>query len=135
MSAAVQTVQAGLNLMGINSEATTQTIARMQSMMALTQGLQGIDAAIKAFKRLSTTMKSMTVAGGALAVLLWMWERYKTTKNEAIEAEKRHAEQLRTVREGEITKTIGALEKQLTLQEKINQIFGVKESETIKQEI
>lgn len=135
MTATVQTVQAGLNLMGINAEATTQTIAKMQSIMALTQGLQGIDAAIKAFTRLSTTMKSMTVAGGALAVLLWMWERYKTTKEEAVEAERRHEEKLREVREGEISKTIEALERQLSLQEKINEIFGVKKSDTIKEEI
>lgn len=61
ISGAFQTVQASLNLMGVESEGVTKMIATMQNVMAITSGLQAIEGSIDAFKRLSIAVKSSTL--------------------------------------------------------------------------
>lgn len=54
---AFQGVTAALNLMGVESETSIKILAQMQNLMALTQGLQGIDDGIKAYERLTNQIK------------------------------------------------------------------------------
>lgn len=67
---AFQTVQATLNLVGIESEEVTKMIATMQNVMAITQGLSAIEGSIDAFKRLSMAVKAATVASKGLKIAL-----------------------------------------------------------------
>lgn len=60
MSGAFQTVQATLNLVGVESDGVTQMIAKMQNVMAITNGLKAIEGSIDAFKRLSVAVKGST---------------------------------------------------------------------------
>ena len=48
-----QALSASMSLLGIENEDTLKTIKKLQAMMALTQGIAGIENGIKAFKRLS----------------------------------------------------------------------------------
>lgn len=61
ISGAFQTVQATLNLIGVESEGVTKMIATMQNVMAITSGLQAIEGSVDAFKRLSIAVKSSTL--------------------------------------------------------------------------
>ena len=70
ISAGFQTVQAAMSLMGVESEEVTKAIQKMQAMMALTQGLAGIDDGIKAITRLSRVAKNATGPMKALGVAL-----------------------------------------------------------------
>lgn len=74
--------QGALNLFGIESEAVVESIAKLQSLMAIGQGIAEIDAGTKAFakfsksiqisvKSLSTFKKALVATGlGALVVVL-----------------------------------------------------------------
>lgn len=57
ISGAFQTVQATLNLVGVESEGVTKMIAKMQNVMAITNGLKAIEGSVDAFKRLSVAVK------------------------------------------------------------------------------
>lgn len=56
-----QTVQASLNLIGVESENVEKMIATMQNLMAITQGLTAIEGAIDKYKRLNDTIKGLTI--------------------------------------------------------------------------
>lgn len=56
-----QTVQASLNLIGVESENVEKMIATMQNLMAITQGLTAIEGAIDKYKRLNETIKGLTI--------------------------------------------------------------------------
>ena len=61
MVGAFQTVQASLNLIGVESENIEKMIATMQNLMAITQGLTAIEGAIDKYKRLNETIKGLTI--------------------------------------------------------------------------
>lgn len=61
MVGAFQTVQASLNLIGVESENVEKMIATMQNLMAITQGLTAIEGAIDKYKRLNETIKGLTI--------------------------------------------------------------------------
>jgi hypothetical protein len=65
-------VEGGLGLLGVESEKLQETMLRVQSAMALAQGLEGLEDAGRAFKNLQTVatdaFKGMTTAGKAFAV-------------------------------------------------------------------
>ena len=54
ITGAFQAAKGAMELMGVESENVTKAIKDMQSIMAMTQGLDSIDQAIKSFKKLST---------------------------------------------------------------------------------
>lgn len=56
-----QTVQASLNLIGVESENVEKMIVTMQNLMAITQGLTAIEGAIDKYKRLNETIKGLTI--------------------------------------------------------------------------
>lgn len=56
ISGAFQAAKGAMNLLGVESENVTEAIAKMQSVMALTQGLASIDEGIKAFNKLNTVI-------------------------------------------------------------------------------
>lgn len=56
ITGAFQAAQGALNLFGVESENVTEAIKKMQSMMAITQGLASIDNGIKAFAKLRTAI-------------------------------------------------------------------------------
>ena len=54
ITGAFQAAKGAMELMGVESENVTKAIKDMQSIMAMTQGLDSIDQATKSFKKLST---------------------------------------------------------------------------------
>lgn len=58
ITGAFQAAQGALNLFGAESEDVTKAIEKMQSIMALTQGLSAIDEGIKGFKKFTTAVTS-----------------------------------------------------------------------------
>lgn len=79
ITGAFQAAQGALSLFGVESENVTEAIAKMQSMMALTQGLAAIDEGIKSFRKFTTAVTSgsskmkvaLTSTGiGAIAIVL-----------------------------------------------------------------
>ena len=82
ITGAFQAAQGAINLMGIESEATTEMIAKMQNVMAITEGLKAISEGMESFGKLKdsvqgasimaklfgTETKAMTVATNAQTV-------------------------------------------------------------------
>lgn len=63
-----QSVQASLNLIGVESENVEKMIATMQNLMAITQGLTAIEGAIDKYKRLNETIKGLTIVQNLFGV-------------------------------------------------------------------
>ena len=61
MTGAFQAGAGIMNMFGVESEASMEMIAKMQNVMAITQGFQAIDDGMKAFKRLGIAIKATTV--------------------------------------------------------------------------
>ena len=61
MVGAFQTVQATLNLIGVESENVGKMLATMQNLMAITQGLKAVEGAIDPIKRLGVAIKGTTL--------------------------------------------------------------------------
>lgn len=62
MVAGFQAAQAALNLFGVENEEVTESLKKMQSLMALTQAIPALDNGVKAFKRLSIAIQTATGA-------------------------------------------------------------------------
>lgn len=62
MVAGFQAAQAALNLFGIENEEVTESLKKMQSLMALTQAIPALDDGVKAFKRLKIAIQTATGA-------------------------------------------------------------------------
>ena len=60
MVAGFQAAKAVMNLFGVENEDVLKSLQKMQSLMALTQSFSGIEAGIKAFKRLGMQIKVAT---------------------------------------------------------------------------
>lgn len=60
LTGGIQAVQGAMNMMGVESEAVEQAIAKLQGLMAITQGLKAIEGAVDPFKRLTTAIKLAT---------------------------------------------------------------------------
>jgi hypothetical protein len=59
-------VEGGLGLIGVESENVQATMLKVQSAMALAQGLEGLEDAGRAFKNLGTVMKSTAIGQAVL---------------------------------------------------------------------
>lgn len=55
-----QALSASMSLLGIENEDAIQAIKKLQALMALTQGIAGVENGIKAFKRLTTLISNST---------------------------------------------------------------------------
>jgi hypothetical protein len=62
MTGAFQAGAGIMNMFGVESEASMEMLAKMQNVMAITQGFQAINDGIKGFKRLGIAIKSSTAA-------------------------------------------------------------------------
>ena len=60
VTGSIQMVQGAMNLMGVESEVIEKAIAKLQGLMAITEGLKAIEGAIDPFKRLTTSIKLAT---------------------------------------------------------------------------
>lgn len=61
ITGAFQAAQGAINLMGIESEATTQMIAQMQNVMAITEGLKAISEGIESFSQLKNSVEGASI--------------------------------------------------------------------------
>jgi hypothetical protein len=62
-------VEGGLGLLGVESEKLQETMLRVQSAMALAQGLEGLEDAGRAFKNLGVMIKDAAIKLGILTVV------------------------------------------------------------------
>lgn len=61
ITGAFQAAQGAINLMGIESEATTEMIAKMQNVMAITEGLKAISEGIESFGKLKESVQGASI--------------------------------------------------------------------------
>lgn len=61
LTGGIQIVQGTMQALGVESEAVEKAIAKLQGLMAITEGLKAIEGAIDPFKRLTTAIKLATV--------------------------------------------------------------------------
>ena len=67
VSSGFSAIEGGLALVGVESESVQKTLLKVQSAMALAQGLEGLEDAGRAFKNLSGVIKETAVAQKLLA--------------------------------------------------------------------
>ena len=70
ITGAFQTATAALSLFGVESEEILQSIKTMQSLMAITQGLDSIDQAIKSIDKLRNSITATTTSAKILKSVL-----------------------------------------------------------------
>ena len=70
ITGAFQTATAALSLFGVESEEILQSIKTMQNLMAITQGLDSIDQAVKAIDKLRNSITATTTSAKVLKAVL-----------------------------------------------------------------
>ena len=148
MVAGFQAAKATLNLFGVENETVIKSLQRMQNLMAITQALPSIDNGVKAFKRLRLAIQSATagvngfkkalISSGigaavvAVGLLIANFDKLKaliTGTNEELEKQK----QLQI--EADLKKTNEALEKRLSLEERIRKAGGQSDLDIAKERV
>ena len=66
-------VQGGMALFGSQSEDVEKTLLKVQSAMALSQGLQAIGESVDSFKQLGAVVKSYSIVQKAITAGQWLW--------------------------------------------------------------
>jgi len=66
-------VQGGMALFGTQSKEVEQTLLKVQSAMALSQGLQQIGESVDSFKQLAAVAKSYTIVQKVVTAGQWLW--------------------------------------------------------------
>jgi hypothetical protein len=66
-------VQGGMALFGKQSEEVEQTLLKVQSAMALSQGLQQLGESVDAFKQLGAVARSYTIVQKIVTAGQWLW--------------------------------------------------------------
>ena len=66
-------LQGGMALFGKQSEEVEQTLLKVQSAMALSQGLQQLGESVDAFKQLGAVARSYSVVQKMLTAAQWLW--------------------------------------------------------------
>lgn len=70
ITGAFQAAQGAMQAFGVESEIVTQSIAKLQGLMAMTQGLAAIDDGIKSFGKMTTAIKTSTSGLGKFKTAL-----------------------------------------------------------------
>lgn len=71
-------VQGGMALFGSQSEDVEKTLLKVQSAMALSQGLQSIGESVDSFKQLGAVVKSYAIVQKASTAAQWLWNAAMT---------------------------------------------------------
>ena len=136
---AFNAVAGGLQAMGVESEALDETIARMQGLMAVVQGLGSIDTAIKSLDKLRNSITSTSKAAtllktaltpkvflgvvAAVSALSLVFGKLGKNAKEAAERERERAEAYKQMKLDEEKRKQEeyntALQRELTIKEKI----------------
>jgi hypothetical protein len=66
-------VQGAMNLFGNESSEVEKTLLKVQSAMALAQGLQSVGESVDAFKQLGAVVQSLTVVQKISTAAQWLW--------------------------------------------------------------
>jgi len=66
-------VQGAMNLFGTESSEVEKTLLKVQSAMALAQGLQQVGESVDAFKQLGAVVQSLTVVQKISTAAQWLW--------------------------------------------------------------
>ena len=66
-------LQGGMALFGTQSEEVEQTLLKVQSAMALSQGLQQVGESIDSFKQLAAVARSYTIVQKIVTAGQWLW--------------------------------------------------------------
>jgi hypothetical protein len=66
-------VQGAMGLVGVESDEVEKTLLKVQSAMALSQGLQTIGESVDSFKQLSAVIKSTTIFQKIATAAQWLW--------------------------------------------------------------
>jgi hypothetical protein len=66
-------VQGAMNLFGAESSEVEKTLLKVQSAMALAQGLQQVGESVDAFKQLGAVVQSLTVVQKISTAAQWLW--------------------------------------------------------------
>ena len=80
-------VQGAMGLVGVESEEVQQAMLRVQSAMALAQGLEGLEDAGRAFKQLGAVVKSTTVFTAAYNFVMGISNKETATNVAVTEAD------------------------------------------------
>jgi hypothetical protein len=70
---AIQTYQSALGLLGVEGEAAEETLLKVQSAMAFSQGLSQIADSGKEFRRLAAEASKFTIVQKAITAGQWLW--------------------------------------------------------------
>lgn len=73
VASGISAVEGAIGLIGVESEAINETLLRVNSAMALAQGLEGLEDAGRAFKTLYTRITSLTVVQKLSTAAQWLW--------------------------------------------------------------
>lgn len=148
MVAGLQAAKATMNLLGIENETVLKSLQQMQNLMAISQAIPAIDNGVKAWKRLTLAIKAGTagvhgfkkalistgigaavVAVGLLAANFDKLKSWITGTNEELEKQKK------LQIEADLKKTNEALEKRLSLEEKIRKAGGQSDLEIAQERV
>jgi len=139
---AFNAVAGGLQAMGVESEALDETIARMQGLMAVVQGLGSIDTAIKSLDKLRNSITATTPVAAALKAVLTpkvflaiaaaitavtlVLSKFRREQEELVRAQeeynKKIEEETRLRREAQVKEYLGDLSTELRIKEEIARI-------------
>lgn len=72
-AAATEVVTGAMGLFGVESEEVEKTLLKVQSAMALSQGVQGVIESAASFKTLTLQVKSFTIVQKVSTALQWLW--------------------------------------------------------------
>ena len=101
-------VQGAMGLVGVESEEVQQAMLRVQSAMALAQGLEGLEDAGRAFKQLGAVVKSTTVFTAAYNFVMGISNKETATNVAVTEADSVAKVGLGATTVGVTTATTGA---------------------------
>ena len=101
-------VQGAMGLVGVESEEVQQAMLRVQSAMALAQGLEGLEDAGRAFKQLGAVVKSTTVFTSAYNFVMGISNKETLTNVAVTEADSVAKVGLGATTVGVTTATAGA---------------------------
>jgi len=66
-------LQGGMALFGVESKDTEKALLKVQSAMALSQGISSVTESIDAFKNLGTVLKSFSIVQKVITAAQWLW--------------------------------------------------------------